>query len=361
MKTSRRLKKQSLISLLTIPIPFFFFKELATDMPIIYIKPLHLAIYQGMILHLLFLLLTVWGVQTRVRQVCYQKWWSGLAYNLLPVELLLLLAFAQYHFVITIVVLLLVLSLCIFCSVGFEYANSDKYKEHNKVVFELKKRRAYIVLLSVVLLVPSVMGAVKYNMKPPVYVTTGFIDGALMSFEPNKTMEQLLQENKEVCLKLKENTWQNMGIQQKLDTLAEVAKIECAYLGIPTPVELKSTKLELFTLASYSSGDEPQIEIDTQHLQEASVDEVLNSICHEIYHHYEAQVVAAINWENAENISYFETVREWRDNFINYHSGYDGYDAYAEQAIEKDAREYGEKQASVYLNFVTELEIGEGG
>lgn len=88
-------------------------------------------------------------------------------------------------------------------------------------------------------------------------------------------------------------------------------------------------------LACFSSGTHT-VHIRTEHLRDGSVADVLNSICHEMYHARQYDIMFNAYSDPAVNA----TLSEYRYNTAHYIDADDDYDGYRAQALEEDARAF---------------------
>lgn len=118
---------------------------------------------------------------------------------------------------------------------------------------------------------------------------------------------------------------------------------------------MRSEKLNsLYTLAEYDSECRT-ITIDLQHLRDPAY-EVVQSVYHELRHAYQHAVVESLPLDNeAISSRFYEQPCKWREEFLNYNTGYgseDDYEAYASQSCEEDARQYSSSQAQLIFAWL---------
>ena len=94
--------------------------------------------------------------------------------------------------------------------------------------------------------------------------------------------------------------------------------------------------------------------INTEHLANSSVSEIINSVAHETHHTYVDYLVNTLDWDNpAMNSAYFTELRELMDSQENYKSAWNyGFDAYENQPLEVAAREYASEETSRIMTYI---------
>ena len=137
-----------------------------------------------------------------------------------------------------------------------------------------------------------------------------------------------------VCL-LREEEWQELNPQQKLDVLGVVLNIEIRYLGLNHEVYLKSSVLNGETAAHYNHRDH-EIVIDLGQLEAATAVDVLDSLCHECYHAYQYQMIALYEDtpEKYRNMLLFQYVGSYIEETSNYNDGSGDLMDYYYQTVE---------------------------
>ena len=157
-----------------------------------------------------------------------------------------------------------------------------------------------------------------------------------------------------VCL-LREEEWQELNPQQKLDVLGVVLNIEIRYLGLNHEVYLKSSVLNGETAAHYNHRDH-EIVIDLGQLEAATAVDVLDSLCHECYHAYQYQMIALYEDtpEKYRNMLLFQYVGSYIEETSNYNDGSGDLMDYYYQTVEVQARQYAELAVADYYGRIRE-------
>ena len=110
------------------------------------------------------------------------------------------------------------------------------------------------------------------------------------------------------------------------------------------------------TLGAYDN-ESKQMWINTEHLANSSVPDIINTIAHETHHAYVDYLVNTLDWDNpAMNSAYFTELRKLMDSQENYKSaGKYGFDAYENQPLEVAAREYASQETSRIMDYIDRL------
>lgn len=123
-------------------------------------------------------------------------------------------------------------------------------------------------------------------------------------------------------------------------------------LGIPA-VPVTSAMIGMATLGAYDN-ESNQMWINTEHLANSPVQEVISTTVHEVHHAYVDYLVSTLDWNNpAMNSAYFAELRELMDSQENYKSTRNyGFDAYENQPLEVAAREYASEETSRIMTYI---------
>ena len=167
-----------------------------------------------------------------------------------------------------------------------------------------------------------------------------------------------LKNNIETISKIREEEWQQLSLQEKVDVAQAVAYCEGNYLGLPDKLTVEVGDLEERTLGIYNDTTY-RIMIDTEHMLNDSGEEVLRTILHEAYHCYQRRCVEIYCKLEPEerNLLMFYRTSFYVDEVENYVSGSEDEEAYYLQKIEEDARAYSISQAQGYYRCIDE-ELG---
>ena len=151
--------------------------------------------------------------------------------------------------------------------------------------------------------------------------------------------------------------WDTLSQAERERALRTVALHEMEELGIDGVAQLQvvTAKLDESTLGSYND-ETKTVRINYEYLHDASLEEMLETVLHEMHHAYAHYVVQTLDFssEEVQNGYYYKQAREWKENFENYRSASNGYYEYLHQPIEVAAREYASERAKVYMSLLPE-------
>ena len=104
----------------------------------------------------------------------------------------------------------------------------------------------------------------------------------------------------------------------------------------------------------YYDDETNEIFINTKHLDRSSAEECIGTICHEVRHSMQAQIVKSVDWNNSIfQTPYFDELRSWRENQENYKDYWVyGGQKYEDQPLETDARSYEKNETAKIMSYV---------
>lgn len=177
----------------------------------------------------------------------------------------------------------------------------------------------------------------------------------------SKASEWTVKNNINTVRLLREDEWSTLDTQEKLDVLGVVLNIEIRYLGLNHELYLKSAILDTNTAAHYNHNNY-EIVIDINHLQSASAEEILDSLCHECYHSYQYQMIALYNEspEKYRNMLLFQYVDDYIKEFSDYSDGKGNIGDYYFQTVEIAARKYAAQSVGEYYELIEEYTVSDG-
>lgn len=163
--------------------------------------------------------------------------------------------------------------------------------------------------------------------------------------EPAAAPTAEVDENRLVCLN--EELWDQLDEQERLDVLGVVALSESVYLGTPDMPPIQGAYLGGYIVGQYD-WEKGTITIDLQLLGQASAADCVDTVLHEMYHHYQHCLVECYAAMESEyrTLRAFQRVPEYMEESQNYQS--DGMEYY-DQSLEEDARDHAEYRASYYF------------
>ena len=152
-----------------------------------------------------------------------------------------------------------------------------------------------------------------------------------------------------------EEKWDTISMEEKVSAMQVIANIESRYLGLPHELTLIVSQLPSGTVACYNDRTH-HIEIDVEHLEDASPLEILDSICHEAYHAYQYRLCDAYDCLDNEykTLIDFYDATLYKEEFANYINGEDDMFEYYHQQCEIKAREYAQISTEEYEMWIDE-------
>ena len=177
------------------------------------------------------------------------------------------------------------------------------------------------------------------------YVASGFIFDRIEkkqnALAAEYTTAYTIAENREILCGLLPERWNRLTAAEKQELLQTAANTEANYLGIPKPLSVAVLDLEAGTRGRYVLQDH-EIQIDEDHVENSSVQEVLGTLCHEAYHAYQIAMVEAFQEAGVEKQSLllFRRAEIYQEELGRYQKGEKDYGRYYNQKLEEDARRY---------------------
>lgn len=167
--------------------------------------------------------------------------------------------------------------------------------------------------------------------------------------------EYNFSNNAEMISKIRQEVWETLSFQEKVDVAQAIAYCEGNYLGIPQKMVVVATDMEEHILGGYEDYSY-RIMIDAEHLQHSKAEDVLNTILHEAYHCYQERCVEIYEKLEPEerNLMLFYRTAYYADEFGNYIDGNKDIEGYRNQAVEIDARAYAEENVKEYYRLIEE-------
>ena len=287
--------------------------------------------------------------------ICY-KFSQIIALNLLPVEVIMLVVFAQYYFRIAVIlsVLCALSSLLFYILIKYVENHQNKSVKRNKN----SKKRTYMKLMFrfslkayAIILLPAVLLGLYYLINNTPLLRPSVNAANIIVSNMNNSDELWSNENIAQIAKLNKDDWQNLRCDEKIDILQKLANIEITYLNI-NPVRVVSSKLDI-RIGEYDYKKKI-ICIDYEHLKYATPEKIINTIEHEIRHAYQDFWIEMFDWNNEETLTsvFCKEVRERKAERETYIDTKKDYDKYYLQSQEHDAREYAQERCTFIISHI---------
>lgn len=300
----------------------------------------------------LFLCTMIWIETSPFRESCEGTLCEPL-FNCIPIMAFLLAVFAQYHPIISIVLLVIVITASIILKYICSRENIVLYFSEFVDLTVLTDRVA-VISVSIALLIPCMISLFVYKLHDPNYQARQEIFESLFSSEESEVIEINLQTNSyemEFLEYFEENKWADSSYEERVDALQNLIDYEADKLGMSS-LQLKIESLEKNTYGVYMDS---MIFVDNHHLRYDSVSQVIESTLHEVYHGYEEYIVQNIDWTSElSDTAYFNTARQWMQNSMDYISAKQDYLAYLNQPLESSANAFAKDECKYLLSCLAE-------
>lgn len=180
------------------------------------------------------------------------------------------------------------------------------------------------------------------------------MDPVTVATDP-KVNNQKISNNIDTILLLREEEWEKLSVQERLNVLQTVANIEATYLGLPHELNVTVKALDENTQGHYDDSTYT-IAINVDHISEDSAEALVETVAHEAYHAYERRLVDLYYSADSQerNLLLFGRIEEYRDNFDNYIDGNEDLLGYATQAVELDSIKYAIAAVVDYYDAIEE-------
>lgn len=284
---------------------------------------------------------------------------SGIvAGTILTIEIILFLLFAQYHLFITGVIVVAILFFASWLTQKIICFNKEKRKITPRLKKWCRNRSHSLIayILCLVLIAPAGIGVYeeyyKHSLSSEEWET--FIEWFNEIGEEQKEGKETITYEDKIADLLK---WDELNAAEKERVIRSIALIEKEELGIGNEVEISvSSKKMPDNTYGYYIDLSKEIFINYKHLNEDTIENVLQTILHEMHHAFVYYTVDSINYEAklVQDNYYYKQAREWKENLDNYISSDSDFDEYQNQPIEADARAYSEERVKVYMEYIYE-------
>lgn len=191
-----------------------------------------------------------------------------------------------------------------------------------------------------------------------------YIRGGLLLPEQNAVStyggEYTIAGNMDTILLLQEEEWKELSLDERMDVLQCICNIESNYLGLTREIHIYTSKLDDHVMGYYNDFTS-SIQISIDLLESGDPSEILDTVCHEMFHaaqHRYVEIYEGLDDESKK--SYFlYNASVYADEFKNYKSGRESEDIsaiveYYGQRCEYDARSYAKESVEDYYQRIGE-------
>lgn len=181
----------------------------------------------------------------------------------------------------------------------------------------------------------------------------GIVSSSVKATTLNDVQEHTIENNIDKVLLLQESEWNKLDVEEKINVMQTIANIEAASLGISDELTVRGEELEENVAGKYSDAMR-LILIDVDHLKNDSGFQVLETLCHEVYHCYQYRLIDAYNGadEKAKRLLIYKKAETYSWEEVNYVDASVDVAAYYAQSLEIDANEYAKEEVYIYYFWV---------
>lgn len=250
-------------------------------------------------------------------------------------------------FIVTVLRIVLLISvLYTACILGRKIKNRRRYRV-------IVKRRIERAITSVQIIFAGGMAVIMLAFGVNIFSGSVIMRASTGKELAPPSDSQSISDNIDTVLRLQEEVWAGLSVQERLNVLQTVANIERSYLGIPNELNVGAANLREELLGSYNDNMH-EIVISMDSLLNDPVYEVLDTVCHEAYHSYQHRLIDVYNDADAQtrNLRMFRRINDYAEEFDDYQDGYEDFCSYYSQECESDAREYAESAVYDYYEKI---------
>lgn len=216
-------------------------------------------------------------------------------------------------------------------------------------VVYLRLRKSAGVAVGVFSTFFTVMIAVFFIIAFPTVISDVYSPWEITEF----SFEDCAAENINDLIELSDDSWNKKTKEEKLVILRTVVRIEAESLGLEEAPVLSEGEMPEKKLGYYE-GAERMIFLNLDSLEKYSSWISVNTVCHEMYHAYEHQLVDLyVSTERKyRRLSVMQKINTYLREFSEYNPAEDDYSKYYNQQCEEDAREYASEQTVRYYSYI---------
>ena len=301
---------------------------------------------------------TIWLCCSPYKRYCCNGTWTELMFNLVPIEAVLMLNLAQWHFATFVIISLVLVFVESALFIGLrrdarKHPVTNKSRRMYKTIF----RRCTVLAIAVICVIPCCPSLFMHGLTSPTYQAQQEIWRYIFSedTESEDTIESVADaytEYQELWRCLEESTWKHYSVPEKMTVMQRLTDFETQTLGISS-VPVTADLIGSYTLGMYNE-ETNELFINTKYLDTSPVEECIDTICHEVRHALQFQVVNAIDWDNPVfQTAYFDELRSWLHNQEDYQNAWlGGFEEYHNQPLEVDARDYAATETERIMSYI---------
>ena len=161
-------------------------------------------------------------------------------------------------------------------------------------------------------------------------------------------------ESMSALVRLSDETWPQLDINDRIDLLQMIANIEAGRLGLPNELNVEGDNIQEEDTYSYYLDDTRKIVVSLDVIMRNTANQALEAVLHEAYHSYQHRLMDAFSQvdDDLKNLMIFDDAISYIDEFENYSDGNGDYFKYFYQDCEEDARDYAYAHIDDYFSRV---------
>ena len=297
----------------------------------------------------------IWLCCSPFKKSCCNGHWTELLFYMAPMEVFFMFVFAQWHFTITISLLILFLIveavLMWTLNMKFQHLCKEKRRRRYRRIFP----RCTVLVMALLFAVPCFLASFVYGLQEPEYTEEERLWQTILEEEDSlsgEAEEDIYEKNRALLECFRYQQWEEYNVREKVTIMQKLVDLETEILQIPK-IPVTAKRLGEFVLGEYD-GKTNEMWIDIEHLAKEAVGACMETICHEVYHSYQRYLVENVDWEDEvlQN-PYFEELRAWKQNQEGYiDPDINGYDAYQSQPLEFTARAFARDEVERIYSYI---------
>ena len=160
-------------------------------------------------------------------------------------------------------------------------------------------------------------------------------------------------------MNLRQQVFSTLSDAEKVESLQFILDLELTYLGCEA-VQLIAQDFEDPALGGYYNHEKKIVSLNRRILDD-SASACIKVCLHEAYHAYQYACIESVDWKHVDrNLRMYKKIANWKYEFEHYSSAsgwstWNEYTKYAEQEVEKTAREYAEEWCGHYITYIENL------
>ena len=338
-----------------------FFKHSTTLIPFIMMLLLFVLVRPGYIngpdlllspslqITLYGMFLVYWMGVCPFRKSCNSGDLFEILYNLVPVMVAGFFLFLQYHFLLSMLIIILVI---VVYRLGiYFWKRASDYEEHRED-YRRVHHRFTVVLLLLFTLLPAGCAVFGYGLAP--YHVEADKE-QIVEFTPKDVRKT---PDAAFLKEFSEENWKRHPTEEKAALLQTLVNYECAKLGVKEHITVKTEVNGLSQMGSFDR-EAKLIRINVRNLETLPAETIMETILHETFHAFQNDLIERVDWKDpVTDSAYFDQLRIWKQNQEDYVRANplenpDSVEGYEKQPLEASARAYAEEEYKALEGYRT--------